>query len=676
MCNKTDNQEEYKVYVNKMTLEEKSKMLTGYNNMNTLPIERLEIESKTMADASHGLRLDESDGACVHFPNLCLLGCTWDKNMAYEMGRALAKECIKYNRQMLLGPGINIKRHILCGRNFEYLSEDPLLSGELTAGYINGLQELGVSACVKHFAVNNQETDRGYISVETDERTLREIYLKAFEIAVKKSKPDAVMCSYNKLNAIWTSENKMLLTDILKEEWGFGGAVVSDWGAVHSADKAICAGLDLVMPNYGTITEEISKAIESGSLTEARVNDAASRVLKTFQKSQKKEINYVRTEAERVARDVASSGIVLLKNNNKTLPLCAKKYKRISVIGEYAVSPLICGQGSAEVNQEEKYILSPLEELKKQCTDIEFQYLEMFKKGEFSSVMLWPRSDEFNDFIKDSDAVLIFAGSMLSEDTENFDRANAGINPNQEFFINLACNLGKPVIVVLQSGGALILGDWYNKVNAIVHMWLGGETAGGAIADILLGKINPSGKLAETFPKKLRTDIDMGDGTRVMYREALDVGYRYYDKHIDEICYPFGHGLSYTEFEYSDCIAKFQDNILHIEFCLKNTGEYDGAEIVQVYVGNPTAIISRPIKELRAFEKITLKAGQKQEVCIDIPVEDLGYYNVSLHRYVTEAGRYIVYIGSSSQDIRLKTEINFICNTPYSLKQIGESMIG
>lgn len=676
MCNKTDNQAEYKSYVNKMTLEEKSKMLTGYNNMDTLPIERLEIESKTMADASHGLRLDKSDGACVHFPNLCLLGCTWDKNMAYEMGGALAKECIKYNRQMLLGPGINIKRHILCGRNFEYLSEDPLLSGELAAGYINGLQELGVSACVKHFAVNNQETDRGYISVETDERTLREIYLKAFEIAVKKSKPDAVMCSYNKLNAIWTSENKMLLTDILKEEWGFGGAVISDWGAVHSADKAICAGLDLVMPNYCTITEEISKAIESGKLTEERVNDAVSRVLKTFQKSQKKEINYIRTETERTARDVASSGIVLLKNNNKTLPLSAKKYKRISVIGEYAVSPLICGQGSAEVNQEEKYILSPLEELKKQCTDIEFQYLEMFRKGKFSSVMLWPRSNEFNDFIKDSDAVLIFAGSMLSEDTENFDRASAGINPNQEFFINLACNSGKPVIVVLQSGGALILGDWCNKADAIVHMWLGGETAGGAIADILSGKINPSGKLAETFPKKLRTDIDMGDRTRVMYREALDVGYRYYDKHIEEICYPFGHGLSYTEFEYSDCIAKFQDNILHIEFCLKNIGEYDGAEIVQVYVGNPTAIISRPIKELRAFEKITLKAEQKQKVCIDIPAEDLGYYNISLRRYVTESGRYIIYIGSSSQDIRLKTEINYICDTPYSLKQIGESMIG
>lgn len=676
MCNRTDNQADYKSYVDKMTLEEKAKMLTGYSNMDTLPIERLGIESKTMADASHGLRLDESDGDCVHFPNLCLLGCTWDKNMAYEMGKALAKECIKYNRQMLLGPGINIKRHILCGRNFEYLSEDPLLSGELAAGYINGLQEMGVSACVKHFAVNNQETDRENISAEVDERTLREIYLKAFEIAVKKSRPDAVMASYNKLNAIWTSESKMLLTDILKEEWGFDGAVISDWGGAHSAEKAVRAGLDLVMPNYETIAEEIYSAMESDKLTEERVNDAVSRVLKTFQKARKNSINHVREEIEQTAREVASSGIVLLKNNDETLPLSAKKYKRVAVIGEYAVSPLICGQGSAEVNQDRKYILSPLEELKKQCQNIEFRYLEMFKKSEFSPVMLWPRSGEFNDFINDSDAVLIFAGAMLSEDTEFFDRTSARINPNQEFFINLACNSGKPVIVVLQSGGALILGDWRDKADAIVHMWLGGETAGGAVADMLSGKVNPSGKLAETFPKNLRTDIDMGNGTRVLYKEALDVGYRYYDKHAEEICYPFGHGLSYTEFEYSDCAVKFQDDMLRIEFWLENTGEYDGTETVQVYVGNPTAIISRPVKELRAFEKITLNAGQKQKISIDIPAEELGYYNVSLRETVTEAGRYDIYIGSSSQDIRLKAEAKYTGDMPYSIRKRGESMIG
>ena len=658
-----------------MTLEEKTNMLTGYSSMNTFPIERLNIESKTMADASHGLRLEDSDGACVHFPNLCLLGCTWDRNMAYEMGKSLAKECIKYNRQMLLGPGINIKRHILCGRNFEYLSEDPLLAGELAAGYINGLQEGGVSACVKHFAANNQETDRDHISVEADERTLRELYLKAFEIVVKKSNPDAVMCAYNKLNAIWTSENKMLLTDILKKEWGFDGAVVSDWGAVHSAEKAIGAGLDLIMPAYENITAEIENAVKNGRLTEERVNDAVKRVLKTFLRLENK-TDHTRTEIEQAARNVAASGIVLLKNDNKALPLSEIKYKKIAVIGEYAVSPLICGQGSAEVHNDERYRISPLEELKKQCPDIKFKYLEMFKKCAFSPVMLWPRSNEFNDFIKDSDAILIFAGAMESEDTEMFDRTSAAINPNQEFFINLACNSGKPIIVVLQSGGALILGDWCNKVNAIIQMYLGGETAVGAVADVLSGKVNPSGKLAETFPKKLRTDIDMGDGTRVMYREALDVGYRYYDKHIEEICYPFGHGLSYTEFEYSECSAEITEDRLHIEFYLKNIGKRDGAETVQIYISNPSAIISRPIKELRAFEKVMLKSAEKRKISIDISISDLGYYNVSLHRYVTEAGRYDVYIGASSQDIRLEATVLYTADMPYSLQQQGESMIG
>ena len=659
-----------------MTLEEKINMLTGYSSMNTFPIERLNIESKAMADASHGLRLEDSDGDCVHFPNLCLLGCTWDKNMAYEIGKSLAKECIKYNRQMLLGPGINIKRHILCGRNFEYLSEDPLLSGVLAAGYINGLPDGGVSACVQHFAANNQETNRGHISVEVDERTLSELYLKAFEIVVKKSNPDAVMCSYNKLNAIWTSENKMLLTDILKKEWGFDGAVVSDWGAVHSAEKAISAGLDLIMPEYENITAEINNAIKNDRLTEERVNDAIRRVLKTFQRLQKNKIDHARTEIEQTARKAADSGIVLLKNDNKALPLSEIKYKKISVIGEYAVSPLICGQGSAEVHNDERYIISPLEELKKQCQGIKFEYLEMFKKCEFSPVMLWTRSNEFNDFIKDSDAILIFAGAMESEDTEMFDRTSAAINPNQEFFINLACNSGKPIIVVLQSGGALILGDWCNKADAIVQMYFGGETAGGAVADVLSGRVNPSGKLAETFPKKLRTDIDMGDGTRVIYREALDVGYRYYDKHIEEICYPFGHGLSYTKFEYSECNAEITEDRLHIEFYLKNTGERDGTETVQVYIGNPTAISSRPVKELRAFEKVMLKSSERLKIIIDIPISDLGYYNVSLHRYATELGRYNVYIGASSQDIRLETAVLYAVDMPYSLQQQGESMIG
>ncbi|MDY4213294.1 MAG: glycoside hydrolase family 3 C-terminal domain-containing protein [Eubacteriales bacterium] len=676
MNNKMSDKEYVSETVSEMTLEEKARMITGYNAMSTAPIERLNIESKEMADASHGLRLGESDGHCVHFPNLCLLGCTWDKDAAYKMGKALAEDCIKYNRQMILGPGINIKRHILCGRNFEYLSEDPLLAGELAAGYINGLQEMGVSACVKHFAANNQETNREDISVEVDERTMREIYLRAFEIAVKKSRPDAVMCSYNKWNAIWTSENKMLLNDILKEEWGFDGAVISDWGAVHSPHRAISAGLDLIMPQYENVAEDISDALDRGTLEEERLNDAVGRVLKTFQKPRPEERDYNRAETEKAAREVAASGIVLLKNENNALPLSGKKYRKVAVTGEYAVSPLICGQGSAEVRQNSEHILSPLDEIKKQVDDVEFKYIEMYKKCEFSASMIWPKSGEYMEFISDSDAVMVFAGSMESEDTEMFDRTTARINPNQEYIIDVACRVGKPVIVVLQSGGALVLGDWYDKVSAVVYMGLGGETAGGAVADVLSGKVNPSGKLAETFPRRLRTDIDMGDGTRVIYKEALEVGYRYYDKHPEEIRCPFGHGLSYTDFEYSDCTAEFTEDKLHIEFCLKNTGEYDGGEVVQIYIGNPSAVVSRPVKELRAFEKIMLKSGQTQKVSVDIPIEDLGYYNVSLHRYVTEPGVYDVCIGSSSQDIRIAAKVLYDADLPYSMRRISDSMMG
>lgn len=662
-----------------LTLEEKAGLLTGYGPMGTMPVERLEIGSKIMADGPHGVRIDGQEGEnCTHFPNLCALGCSWDREAARRMGAALGKECRHHRKDMLLGPGVNIKRHILCGRNFEYLSEDPVLAGEMAAAYIQGLQGEGVSACVKHLAVNNQETNRSEINVEADERTLREIYLKPFQIAVQKGKPDAVMCAYNKLQAIWCSENPFLLTQILREEWGFEGLAVSDWGAVHHAVRALKAGMDLIMPHRESLYEEIRQGMADGSLTEETLDRAAERVLEwvSEKKTAKKPLEYDRDSQHEKAVQIARESIVLLKNERQALPLTSSKYEKIAVIGEYALHPLIGGQGSAEVYPDQESVDSPLEELRAALPDTEVRYLELYQKAALPSKMLWPKLDGFRTFLKDCDAVVFFAGEMESESTENFDRLSAGLNPNVEFFIDAACDLKKKVIVVLQSGGALILGDWRKRADAVVQMWLAGEGAGRAVSDILTGRANPCARLAETFPKKRRSDVDFGDEMRVIYREGLEVGYRYYDRHPEQIAFPFGHGLSYTSFRYVDGGACVEGENLKIRVELTNAGGLAGAEVVQIYVGQRAPVASRPVKELKAFEKVFLEAGESRRVEAKIPIRELGYYNPMLHDWVVENDTYRIFIGASSQDIRLEREIRIQGEMPYSVRRTGEVMVG
>lgn len=661
----------------KLTFEEKTKLLTGYGNMQTFEVKDKNITSLNFADGPHGIRAAEEDN-CTHFPNLCNLASSWNVETAYLMGQALAKDCIMHNINVLLAPGVNIKRHILCGRNFEYFSEDPVLAGELAAGYINGLQNSGIKACLKHFAANNQEYDRLVVSVEVDERTLREIYLKPFEIAVKKSNPASVMCAYNKLNSIWCSENRYLLNDVLKNEWGYDGVVISDWGAVQDISRAINAGLDLQMPPNNKITEQLLNGIKNGKVTEEAIDNSVSRMLKFIEGTTKNDIKYDRAKQHETAKKIAAEGMVLLKNKGKVLPITANKYKKISVIGEYAVSPLIAGHGSARVYQKEECIDNPLEELKKRLPDVELNYIELYKKAELPKEMLWPLSASFRKNVSDSDLIIFFAGSMESEDTEAFDRQSACINPNVDFFINEAKKVNKPIVVILQNGGALILDKWEKKVDSIVEMWLGGEAAGGAIADILCGNINPSGKLSETFPNRMRTDLEYpGDGYKVEYKERLDVGYRYYDKHTEEILYPFGHGLSYTDFEYSNITLDKKDNNVEISFNLKNVGGVDGAEVVQVYVGDPVSTVVKPIKELKKFDKIYLKSGEEKRVFITLDYNDFSYYNIMLKEFVVENGKYDIYVGSSSQDIRLTASfIQNDNNSPYSINCTGETMIG
>ena len=659
--------------INEMTFPEKARLLAGCG-MVTCRIDRLGISDVRFADGPHGVRCEREKNR-THFPSLCLLGSTFSKATARRMGEALADECIEEGIDCLLGPGINIKRHILCGRNFEYLSEDPVISGELSAEYINGLQSKGVSACLKHYAANNQEENRLDVSAEIDERVLREIYLRGFEIANEKSSPESIMCSYNKINGVWASENMHLLHDILKNEWGYSGVMLSDWGAVQDISRAVHAGLDLQMPANSKIVDELTSGVENGTVTMDEINDAVRRVLTFVSRERPKGCNYDRDRQHRIAREIAADGIVLLKNDDRTLPITAEKYKKIAVVGEYAVHPLIAGQGSAEVLQSEDYTDSPIEELKAKLPGVEFKYVEMYKTDSYSHKMLWPESAGFKREIEDCDLVVFFAGSMVSEDTENFDRRSALINQNFEMFMKNAQQMGKRCVSVLQNGGALIFGKWLKSSDAILECWLGGEAAGGAAADVLTGDVNPSGKLAETFPKSMRTDLEYPGGDYVIeYRERFDVGYRYYDKHPEEILYPFGHGLSYTEFEYND--LEIDADNLRISFMLKNVGECDGAEAWQLYIGDPNSTVVRSVKELRAFDKVFLKAGEERCIDVALTVRDLSYFNTSLGEWVAECGRYDVYVGTSSRDIRLLKSFIYDSKMPYSMKAMTEPMIG
>ena len=664
--------------LNAMTLDKKILLLTGAASMDTAAIERLNIPSKHFADGPHGVRATLADN-CTMFPNLCCVGATWDKALVHKMGQALADDCIEHGVDMLLGPGINLKRTPLCGRNFEYFSEDPVVSGELAAAYIGGLQSKGVSACLKHYALNNQEKYRLDTSVEVDLRVMHELYLKGFEIAVKKSAPHSVMCAYNKVHSIWCAENRYLLTDVLKDRWGYEGMVVSDWGAVRDICRSLCAGLDLEMPRNPHILEEVSTGLEQGCITEEVIDRAVRTVLQfVLRPKPQADVPYCRQRQHAVAQEIAASGIVLLKNHHDVLPLTREKYRRIGVIGEFADKPLLFGQGSAEVYADPSYISSPLQELRKNLgDDVEVRYLEVFKRRELPGEMIWPHSGEWTTFAKDCDAIVIFAGCMESEDTEQFDRRTIEFNPNYEFVINAICKVNPNVIVVCQSGSAMVMGDWRHQVSGIVQMWLGGEGAGKAIADILTGAVNPSGKLTETFPIRLRTDMEYpGDGRKVRYNEGMQIGYRYYDLHPDEVCYPFGYGLSYTQFALSDFMVKTAEDSIHVSLSVTNTGKYDGQEVIQVYVGKPDSCVSRPVKELKAFEKVHVPHGASSTLSIAIPLHDLAYYNLLLNQWVIEPGAYDIHIATSACDVWHTECVHIHLPAPYTIISNAESMIG
>ncbi len=667
-----------KKILSQMTIEEKAILLTGAASMNTAEIKRLGIKPVYMADGPHGVRIYSRDD-CIAFPCLSLVGATWNKELIHKMGEALGEDCIEHGINTILGPGINIKRTPLCGRNFEYVSEDPCLSGEIGAAYINGVQSKGVGTCLKHFALNNQEKYRSVASSEADIRLMREIYLRGFEIALKKSNPFSVMCAYNKVNSIYCSENKYLLNDVLKEEWNYDGIVISDWAAVHDICKSVMAGLDLQMPQNGRIVEQINAGLESGAITIKAIDKAVEGILKFIDRNEfNKTCEYDRQKLHKIACDVAVEGTVLLKNRDNILPITKEKNKKIAVLGAFAEDPLTAGQGSAAVNVNAKFAPSPLEELKKRIgDDIEIKYLPIFNRNSFPKSMIWPYTSQWKEFVSDCDAVIVFTGAMDCEDTEQFDRRTIEFNPNYSFVIENVASVNKNVVVVVQSGSAMIFDDWKDKVAGIVQMWLAGEAAGESIVDVLTGKANPSGKLSETFPKVMRTDLEYpGDGLKVCYKEGFDVGYRYYDKHPEEICYPFGYGLSYTSFK-TDNFELVQDaEKIQVTANLKNTGCFDGSEVLQLYVSKEESCVSRSPKELKAFEKINLKAGESGKVTLTVDINDLSYFNTCLNKWIVEPGVYKILVGTSSRDIIYTKEIFIDKKAPYTISVNAKTMIG
>ncbi|MBS7634102.1 glycoside hydrolase family 3 C-terminal domain-containing protein [Candidatus Bathyarchaeota archaeon] len=658
-----------KELISRMTLEEKACLCSGLGFWHTKPVERLKIPSIMMTDEPHGLRKQEREGdfeksvPATCFPTAVTLASSWDRKLMEKVGSAIGEECQAEGVSILLGPGVNIKRSPLCGRNFEYYSEDPFLSSEIALHFIKGVQSQGVGACIKHFCANNQEHRRLTIDVKADERTLREIYLASFERAVKEGKPWAVMCAYNKVNGEYCSENKHLLNDILKEEWGFEGLVVSDWGAVNERVKGLLAGLGLQMPYDGGFGDKkIIEAVKRGELPEDVLDRAVERILRIVFRAvenRRENASYDKFAHHNLAREAARECFVLLKNEDNILPL--RKEGTIALIGAFAKKPRYQGGGSSRVNP----------------TMLDNAYDEILKMVEGKAKVLYADgyrldSDEIDEKLieeaketaKNSDVAVIFAGLPERYESEGYDRPNMKMPENHNRLIEevseVQCNL-----VVVLSNGAPVEMPWINKVKGVLETYLGGQAWGGAVADVLFGVVSPSGKLAETFPKKLSDNPSHlnfpGEDDIVEYREGIFVGYRYYDKKEMDVLFPFGHGLSYTTFEYSNLVLDKKEmtdqDVLRVSVKVKNTGKTPGKEIVQLYVRDVKSSVIRPEKELKGFEKVEVKPWEEKEVVFILDRRAFAYYNVDIKDWHVESGEFEILIGRSSRDIVLKDTV-------------------
>lgn len=658
-----------KELVSQMTLDEKVHLCTGNSYWTTYPIERLNLPECVLSDGPHGIRkvtgkdhLGQSiSEKATGFPTSSAMGSTWNKQLMYDIGEALGIECQSIGVDILLGPAINMKRSVLGGRNFEYFSEDPILCGQLAAEMVKGIQDQGVGACVKHYACNNSEFMRMTIDCIVDKRTLHEIYLKAFEIIVKTSNPVSIMGSYNKVNGTYACENTELLTDILRDQWGFEGIVLSDWLAVNDIAKSIDAGLNLEMPGNKNIIETLKASFTNGSLKklDERVTEMVCVILK-LQDSRKRNTKIDWEKHDELSVRVACESAVLLKNNASTLPISCEKTKKIAVLGEFAKFPRSQGGGSSKVlSSDDKNAFNELVKLADGKT--EFLYSAGYNsEGDTTDELI---KDALNT-AKDCDKIIIFAGLPESYESEGYDRTSIAMPDGHNKLIREVSKKYKNTIVVLNNGSAISL-TFASQVDAIIETWLGGGGGSRAIAKILLGFDEPSGRLAETFPFRIEDDAASinfpGEEGIQIYGERMFVGYRHFEKINIAPAYPFGYGLSYSNFDYSD--ITLDKNVMNdtdsveVSFTLTNTGNLTATEVVQLYVSNKQTTLIHPIKELKQFDKITLKKGESKKIAWKLTKDDFSCYNSTYSQWTVESGSYEVLIGSSSKDICLSKAI-------------------
>ncbi len=661
----------YSELISKMTLEEKAALCDGADFWHLKGMEKYGFPSIMVCDGPHGLRKKDysktgdslsNSVPAISFPTAATTASSWDPELLYEMGVALGKKCLKEEVGVLLGPGINMKRSPLCGRNFEYFAEDPILAGELSAGFINGVQSMGVGTSLKHFCANSQETRRMTCDSVVDERALREIYLTAFEIAVKKAKPWTVMISYNKINGAHGSENKHTQIEILRDEWGFDGVVVSDWGAVNNRVLGLQNGNDLEMPSSsGSGAQKIVDAVKNGTLDEAVLNERALNMLNLIKKAvdgSKKNYAYNDADDQPFARKVAANSMVLLKNNG-ILPL--KKGGKVAVIGELARTPRYQGAGSSHINPTQ--LDNALDELQKAGYDVEFaQGYELKQKKAKNNDALIAQAAEL---AKKCETAIIFIGLTDDYEAEGFDRTHMNLPEAHDKLVAEILKVNKNAIIVL-AGGSPVEMPWNDGVAAILNSYLGGQAGAGAVADIISGAVNPSGKLPETYPM-FYADTPAknnfpGNPASVEYRESVYIGYRYYEKAKKAVRYPFGFGLSYTTFGYSDIKLSSESindtDTLTVSVKVRNTGAVSGYEVVQLYVADKESTIYRPEKELKGFKKIWLNPDEEKEIVFELSKRAFAFYNVKINDWCVESGDFDILVGASSADIRLSATVN------------------
>lgn len=656
-----------KKLISKMNLEEKAALCSGDDFWHTKAIERLGIKRMMLSDGPHGLRKQDLKAdylginnsiKAVCFPTASAIASSFNRELIFSMGKSLGEACQSENVSVLLGPAVNIKRSPLCGRNFEYFSEDPYLTTEIATSHIKGVQSQNIGTSIKHYLANNQEHRRLTGSSEIDERTLREIYLAAFEGAVVNGKPWTVMCSYNKVNGVQVSESHRFLTEVLREEWGFNGCVVSDWGAVRDRIKGIKAGLDLEMPSSNGINDKlIVDAVKNGKLEEKVLDLAVERILKFICKYEEGRKKYIKLDKEKqheLARKIEGESIVLLKND-EILPLDSND--ETAFIGLFASKPRFQGGGSSHINAFK--VESALEAVKSKQSVLYAQGYEI--NNDTINEKLINEAVEIAKKVKN---VVVFVGLPDSFESEGYDRKHMNIPIGQNALIEAITEVQPNTVVVLHNGAPVEM-PWVNRVKGIVEVYLGGEAVGSATIDVLYGDINPSGKLAETFPIKLEDNPSyvfyLGERDKVEYREGIFVGYRYYDKKDMDVLFPFGYGLSYTTFEYSNLQinkSKIKDNEkIDISVEVINSGKFFGKDVVQLYVEDVESTVIRPVRELRGFEKVALKPGEIKVINFTLSKRDFAYYNTEINNWHVESGYFNICVGKSSRDIILRKSL-------------------